>query len=527
MEENESLVGHNLGNYHIIDEIARGGMATVYRATQASMKREVAIKVLPRSLTHDPTFMERFSREVQIISGLQHPHILPVYDSGAYQSMPYIVMAYLRGGTLADLIRKGPMELSEVYRIIEQVADALDYAHSQGIIHRDFKPGNVLLDDRGNTYLADFGLAKVSETSMQITGTSILGTPTYMAPEQAEPGPLTAGADVYAIGVTLFQMLTGRVPYEAQTPLGVLMAHATKPIPNVLEARPDLPEDIQYIIDKALAKSIEERYPTPGAVAAALGALLKTGTVETRESQAVGQEALDGLMMTNMLGQVIFIDGNGLKLLKRHHHEARTIIGKGLAEVLGVAAEEVQHFIQEVNKSGRVDQLPLQVKDAHGATINVHCTGVATYDDKKQLVGIDVTLHPVASAGQMLLIDFETMEEHLDSTEESAIETYFRSQMRTLRELLVQWGGRRVGENLEAIINETAQRNVWAVTMRGGDLSLHLRRTDVDVYRALSAKAIAYAYSVIGQKIVDRELEANDKRVDPRILAFVKELGIR
>lgn len=527
MEDTESLVGHDLGNYHIIDEIARGGMATVYRATQASMKREVAIKVLPRSLTHDPTFMERFHREVEVISGLQHPHILPVYDSGAYNAMPYIVMAFLRGGTLADLIRKGPMDLSEAYKILEQVADALDYAHTQGIIHRDFKPGNVLLDERGNTYLADFGLAKVSESSMQITGTSILGTPTYMAPEQAESGPLTSTADVYAVGVTLFQMLTGRVPFEAQTPLGVLMAHATKPVPNILEARPDLPEDVQTILDKAMAKSTSERYPTPGTIAQALGSLLKTGTIETRESQTVAPDVPDGLIMTNMLGQVIFVDSHCLKLLKRHHHEARTIIGKALYEVLSISADVAAQLIDEVTQTGQIEGMPLQIKDAHEALLDVICGVVATYDDKKKLVGMDITLHPVVTAGQQLVIDFETMEEHLDSMEESALEVYFKAQIRTLRDLLTQWGGRRVGENLEAIINETAQRNVWALTMKDGDLSMHLRRTDVDVYRALLAKAVAYAHSVIGEKIVKREMETTDKRIDPRILDFVRELGMR
>jgi serine/threonine protein kinase len=139
------LTGHSLGQYHIIEEIGRGGMATVYRATQTSIGRDVAIKVLPSNLTHDKTFLKRFEREVEIVANLQHPHILPVYDFGEYEGMPYIVMAYLRGGTLSDKMSRGALSLSEIERVTRQIADALEYAHSRGIIHRDFKPSRATL----------------------------------------------------------------------------------------------------------------------------------------------------------------------------------------------------------------------------------------------------------------------------------------------------------------------------------------------------------------------------------------------
>jgi len=181
------LVGQSLGQYQILGEIAKGGMSTVYRARQSSMNREVAIKILPSTFMHDSTFLDRFYREVDIIAHLQHPHILPVYDFGQFDNMPYIVMAFLNGGTLTDKIkRQGAMELNEILRITKEIADALDYAHSKGIIHRDFKPGNVLLDERDNTYLADFGLAKLRESDTQITlGAAMLGTPAYMSPSCA------------------------------------------------------------------------------------------------------------------------------------------------------------------------------------------------------------------------------------------------------------------------------------------------------------------------------------------------------
>lgn len=224
------LIGQNLGQYEIIEEIAKGGMATVYRARQASIGRDVAIKVLPAKFTHDENFIERFNREVEVIAQLQHPHILPVYDYGEFEDMPYIVMAYIKGGTLTDRINNGPMPSDEVARMVHQIADALDFAHSKGIVHRDFKPSNVLLDERGNTYLADFGLAKITESGSEITGTMIVGTPHYMAPEQARAGDVTGSVDVYALGVTIYQMLTGHAPYKAPTAAGVMVAHITEPI---------------------------------------------------------------------------------------------------------------------------------------------------------------------------------------------------------------------------------------------------------------------------------------------------------
>ncbi|MDQ7036579.1 MAG: serine/threonine-protein kinase [Anaerolineae bacterium] len=235
------LVGQSLGQYEIIEEIAKGGMATVYKARQTSIGRDVAVKVLPPNFTHDETFLERFYREVEVIAQLQHPHILPVYDFGKYENMPYIVMAYIDGGTLTDRIAKGAIPPTEVARMVHQIAQALDFAHSKGIVHRDFKPSNVLLDERGNTYLADFGLAKITESSSNITGTMILGTPDYMAPEQATSGTISESVDVYALGVTIYQMLTGQAPYEAPTAAGVLVAHITQPIPDIRKTRPDLP----------------------------------------------------------------------------------------------------------------------------------------------------------------------------------------------------------------------------------------------------------------------------------------------
>ncbi len=265
------LSGTTLGQYHIHEMIGRGGMANVYRADQTSMGRQVAIKVLPSHFLQDPMFLQRFMQEVKVISSLQHPHILPVHDYGEQDGMPYIVMALLTGGSLADLIhQRGGLPLPDVVRYVQQISNGLEYAHKKGIIHRDFKPSNVLLDEEGNAYLADFGIAKITESTAQLTGSGMVGTPAYMAPEMAKRGGVTTLVDVYALGTTVYQMLTGRYPYESDTPLGVIMAHITEPIPNVREERPNLPETVQAVIERAMAKDPMDRYQTPGEVATAL-----------------------------------------------------------------------------------------------------------------------------------------------------------------------------------------------------------------------------------------------------------------
>jgi len=419
------LIGQNLGQYEILGEIAKGGMSTVYRAKQTSMNREVAIKILPASFMHDSTFLDRFYREVDIIAHLQHPHILPVYDFGNFDNMPYIVMAYLSGGTLTDKIkRQGAMELDEVLRITKEIADALDYAHGKGIIHRDFKPGNVLLDDRANTYLADFGLAKLRESDTQITmGAAMLGTPAYMSPEQADGSELTTAADIYSFGVTIFQMLTGRVPFEGNT-TGVLIAHATQPVPNMRDIRATLADGTQAVIFRAMAKNPSDRYASAGEMARAL----KEAVEGVQHAIVASEEPQPALLMTNMLGQVIFVDHHCLKMLRQSHGDARTIMGKTLAEVLGIPKQEAYQLVANVSKQARFDGHRLTVMDAQGSEFDVICSAVATYDNNKSFVGADFTLKPIfleaVSAG-----DTPSNSEQLNSTEESISRSISRLNM--------------------------------------------------------------------------------------------------
>ncbi len=271
-QSTEDLTGRTLGQYQIQEQLGQGGMATVYKALQKSIGRTVAIKVMPSYFMHEPTFMQRFEREVKVIAELQHPRVLPVYDYGQIEGRPFIVMAYMSGGTLSDRIQKGPLSLEESVRIMEQIAEGLDHAHRKGIIHRDFKPSNVLLDDHGNAYLSDFGIAKVSESTVQLTGSGVVGTPAYMAPEMASYAQVTPAVDIYAMGVTLYQMLTGTLPFKGETPLSVMMAHASEPVPDVRVVRPDVPESIAEVVKRALAKNPQDRYVTAGQMAKALEA---------------------------------------------------------------------------------------------------------------------------------------------------------------------------------------------------------------------------------------------------------------
>jgi serine/threonine protein kinase len=279
----DNLIGKTIGQYTILEEIGRGGMATVYSAMQSSMNRKVAIKVLPRHFLHDPGFLERFEREVEVISRLEHPHILPIYDFGDADGVPFIAMRYLGGGSMAQMIRRGVPDLDDIQKPFSQVAQALDYAHQQGVIHRDLKPGNIMLDESGNAYLSDFGIARVMGSDL--TGSAIIGTPAYMSPEQAHGLAIDARSDVYALGIVLFELLTGREPYQSETPMGVLLMHVNEPMPVVRSYREDIPDSVEDVIQQATAKDPDERYASAGELAKAFAEALRNPNQTTRSAK--------------------------------------------------------------------------------------------------------------------------------------------------------------------------------------------------------------------------------------------------
>ncbi len=269
-----NLIDTYLGQYHLIEVINRGGMATVYKAHQPSLDRYVAVKVLRHD--HDPQFGARFKREAWAIAQLQHPHILPIYDYGEQGDVAYLVLQYIEDGTtLADLLGT-PCAPGQALRLTIQLLSGLEYAHARGIIHRDIKPANVLLSGMDRVLLADFGIAKMlNEGQQHLTMPGlIIGTAAYMAPEQATGQPVDARTDLYAAGVVLYEMLTGQVPFEADTPIALLNMHAYEPPPPPRRLNPDLPVEIEAVVLRALAKDPGDRFQSAAEMAATIDAAL-------------------------------------------------------------------------------------------------------------------------------------------------------------------------------------------------------------------------------------------------------------
>ncbi|HRQ39072.1 MAG TPA: protein kinase [Chloroflexota bacterium] len=257
------MIPEKINRYEIKRELGRGGMASVYEAYDPQFQRPVAVKLLPREFLHDPEFRARFTREARTIAALEHPAIVPVYDFGEEDGQPFLVMRLMTGGSLTDRLANGPLPIDEAAEILKRIGSALDRAHSQGIIHRDLKPGNILFDHYGDAFLADFGIARIAAAGSQLTASgSLVGTPTYMSPEQVYGNKeLDGRSDIYALGVILYQMLTGEIPFDADTPARMMMAHVMNPVPHLVDKRPDLaPCDL--VISKAMAKERDDRFST-------------------------------------------------------------------------------------------------------------------------------------------------------------------------------------------------------------------------------------------------------------------------
>jgi serine/threonine-protein kinase len=268
-------------HYELEGEIGRGGMSVVYRARDIRLDRLVAIKVLPPELAYDPAIRMRFTREAQTSARLANPHIVPIYDVGDRDGIAYFVMALISGGNLATLLAREPLQpVDEVRRIVCEVADALAYAHLRGVIHRDIKPDNILLDEEsGRVMVTDFGIARAIESGTRLTVTgNAIGTPTYMSPEQAVGDKEIDGrSDIYSLGVVAYQMLTGRVPFTAGNSMALLLKHVSESPRAIVELRPETPKALRDVVERAMAKAPEDRWPTAASMRDALAAKESAG----------------------------------------------------------------------------------------------------------------------------------------------------------------------------------------------------------------------------------------------------------
>jgi serine/threonine protein kinase len=269
-----NLIGQSLGRYHILEQLGEGGMATVYKAYDTRLERDVAVKIIRReSFPPDQLerILKRFEREAKALAKLSHPNVVGVIDYGDYEGSPYLVMEFLPSGTLKQRLGK-PIPWPEAVRLLLPIARALQFAHGQGIVHRDIKPSNILITESGEPMLADFGIAKILESgeTATLTGTGVgIGTPEYMSPEQWT-GNVTTQSDIYSLGIVFYEMITGRKPYTADTPAAVLLMQANEPLPRPCQFVRGLPEGVERLLLKALARRPEDRFHDMGAFADAM-----------------------------------------------------------------------------------------------------------------------------------------------------------------------------------------------------------------------------------------------------------------
>jgi serine/threonine protein kinase len=253
--------GETVGPYRIIEEVGQGGMATVFKAYHPALDRYVAVKVLAPAFKNDRNFLSRFHREARIVARLDHPNIIPIYDYAEHEGTPYLVIRYVEGKTLKEVLRGGLLPPRQVLVIVRPVAEALAYAHTQGVLHRDIKPSNIIIGDDGRIYLTDFGLARMMQADVSTSSQdAIIGTPQYISPEQGKGEPVGTHSDIYSLGIVLFEMLTGRVPFSTNSPYAVIHDQIYTPPPLPSSINPDISPGLDWVLLKALAKDPSARF---------------------------------------------------------------------------------------------------------------------------------------------------------------------------------------------------------------------------------------------------------------------------
>lgn len=257
-------IGANVGPYRVMEKLGQGGMATVYKAYHANLDRYVALKVLHPAFLEDPNFLARFQREARLVAKLEHPNIVPVYDFAEHDNQPYLVMKYVEGKTLKAHLNRGRLPVEQIWNVVNAAGAGLGYAHKKGILHRDIKPSNVILTPNGEAYLADFGLARIAEMGEStLSGDMIMGTPQYISPEQAKgEKDLDNRTDIYSFAVMLYEMVVGQVPFSADTPFSIIHDHIYSPLPLPRSINPAVPDEVERVLLKALAKKPDDRFET-------------------------------------------------------------------------------------------------------------------------------------------------------------------------------------------------------------------------------------------------------------------------
>jgi hypothetical protein len=283
------LIGRTISHYHILEQIGQGGMSSVFRAADLVDGRSVAVKILSPYIAHEERFQARFEREIKLLRQLQHPNIIPILDFGEADGLAFIVMPYIANGTLLDRLNQGPLDPRQGGQIVDQLASALMLAHQSGVIHRDVKPSNVLMDDNGNALLSDFSFARSQDASQNLTGSALIGTPSYMSPEQCRGNAIDARSDQYSFAVMLFQITTGSLPFGGDTPMATALQHVNVPLPRPREVNPNLPEGVELVLIKALAKDPALRFESVEAMNRAFQASLAAALDPARHAAANGK----------------------------------------------------------------------------------------------------------------------------------------------------------------------------------------------------------------------------------------------
>ncbi len=294
----DPLIGAELGSYQVIEAIGAGGMARIYKGVHTELNRFAAIKVVNWGLQEDPDFTDRFRREAQAIASLRHPNIVQIFDFGKYERGYFMAMEFIDGSDLAQLLRRHRhhhtlLPQPQVVRIIRDVAEALDYAHQHGVIHRDVKPSNIMLNREGQSILTDFGLVMLQSRQSQVTLGSAFGTPHYVAPEQAiSSAAAVPASDIYALGVILYELTTGQLPFDDESPLSVALKHVSELPPSPTQINPNLSPEIEEIILKAMSKQPVDRFSRAGELAAALAAVWSGAETAGPASRSIGTPVL-------------------------------------------------------------------------------------------------------------------------------------------------------------------------------------------------------------------------------------------